>query len=92
MGKIKRAARTVFPRAATTSRTKSNDDHLTRSSPTRRGTSRMVPDGRPDADKLAASPPDDGVLDEWLEPDEDADLDQWLHDHSAEGGIDDPES
>jgi hypothetical protein len=92
MRNIKRAARTAFPRAAAASRTKSNDDHLTRSSAARRGASRTTPEGRPDGDKLAMPPVDDGVLDEWLEPDEDADLDQWLHDHGAEGGIDDPEN
>jgi hypothetical protein len=31
----------------------------------------------------------DGVLDEWLEPDKDADLDQWLHEHGADGSLDD---
>jgi hypothetical protein len=29
------------------------------------------------------------VLDEWLEPDKDADLDQWLHEHGADGSLDD---
>jgi hypothetical protein len=91
MGKIKPAARTGFARAAATSRPKSNDDHFTRSSAARRGTPRATPDGRPNGDKLAMPPADEGVLDEWLEPDEDADLDQWLHDHGAEG-IEDPDS
>jgi hypothetical protein len=91
MGKIKRAARTAFPRAAATSRPKSNDDHFTRSSSARRGTSRTTPDARPGGDKLAMPPVDDGVLDEWLEPEEDADLDQWLHDHGTEG-IEGPDS
>lgn len=89
MGKIKRATRMASPRAAAVSRQKSNDDHSPRFSTARRDAIRAARDGDVRGDKLAMPHVDEGVLDEWLEPDEDADLDQWLHDH-AEGGIDDP--
>jgi hypothetical protein len=88
MGKIKRAARTTFPRAGAVPRTKSNEDHSGKSSSPGRGALRAAPESGSGRDKLAMPAADDSALDEWLEPDEDTDVDQWLHEH---GVVDDPD-
>lgn len=84
MGKFKRAAKAATPRAATTSRTKSIEDQSNDSLAPRRGASRRGTESGPGPEKRSMLAADDGVLDEWLEPDADEDLDQWLHEHGAD--------
>jgi hypothetical protein len=89
MGKIKRATRTGFPRAAATSHTKSIEDHSTESFAPKRGTPRRGTGGDASQSKPSILAADEGTLDEWLEPGEDKDLDQWLHEHGGDGSVDD---
>jgi hypothetical protein len=89
MGKVKRAAKAA-PRAQSTSRNRSAaDDHSAESFSTKRSATRRTPDNGSGQEKRSMLAADDGILDEWLEPDEDEDLDQWLHEHGADGDGDD---
>ncbi len=93
MGKMKRAARAETPRAENASRTKSTEDKIESNSTgflaSKRGASRRNPENSAGQERRPMHAADDGVLDEWLEPDEDADVDQWLHEHGADSGADD---
>jgi len=89
MGKIKRAARVAPPRAAIASRAKSNEEHSNDSFLQKRGASRRATNTSAAPEKRSLAAGDEGILDEWLEPDEDADVDQWLHDHGAGADLDD---
>jgi len=89
MGKIKRAARMAPPRADIASRAKSNEEHSSDSFLQKRGASRRGTDTGSAPQKRSMAAGDEGILDEWLEPDEDADVDQWLNEHGAGGGVDD---
>ena len=91
MGKIKRSGKVATPRAESTARSKATEDHSTHSFMPKRLTSRRVSDSRPREEKLTMPGGDEGILDEWLEPDEDTDLDQWLHDHGGDSGLGDPD-
>jgi len=89
MGKIKRAARVAPSRAEGTSRAGPKEGHSTDSFLQKRGASRRGTDTGSGPENRSMLAADDGILDEWLEPDEDADVDQWLHEHGAGGGVDD---
>jgi hypothetical protein len=89
MGKTRQPARTAAPRTQFSSRTKSTESNSTEPFAPKRGSLRPDADSGSRRDKIATPATDEGVLDEWLEPDKDADLDQWLHDHGADGGPDD---
>lgn len=89
MGKIKRAASAAAPRARIASRAKSNEDQSNESFAPRRGAPRTGTENGAVQEKRSMLAADDGVLDEWLEPEEAEDLDQWLHEHGADGGSDD---
>ncbi len=91
MGKIKRSGKVATPREEGTARSKATEDHSTHSFMPKRLTSRRVSDSRPREEKLTMPGGDEGILDEWLEPDEDTDLDQWLHDHGGDSGLGDPD-
>ena len=88
MGKVKRAAKAP-PRAESTSRNRSAEDHSAESFSTKRNATRRPPESDPGQVKRSMLAADDGILDEWLEPDEDEDLDQWLHEHGADADGDD---
>ncbi len=91
MGKIKRAASAAAPRARIASRAKSTEDQSNESFAPKRDAPRLGTENGAGQEKRSMLAADDGVLDEWLEPDEDEaeDLDQWLHEHGADGGSDD---
>jgi hypothetical protein len=83
MGKNRHAVKTAAPRTRFATRTKSSESNSTGSFAPKRGSLRPEAEGGSGREKLATPTTDDGVLDEWLEPDLDADLDQWLHDHGT---------
>jgi hypothetical protein len=83
MGKNRHAVRTPALRTQFATRTKSPESNSTKSFASKRGSLRPEADGGSGREKLATPATDDGVLDEWLEPDQDADLDQWLHDRGT---------
>ena len=85
MGKIKRSARAAT-RADTAAHTKPSEDYAADSLASKRPATRRLPGAGAGDEKLAMPATDDGILDEWLEPDEDADLDQWLHEHGGDAG------
>lgn len=89
MGKIKRSAKAATPRTEIPARSKATEDRATDSFTPRRTTSRRTTSNGPGQDRLAMPATDDGILDEWLEPDGDEDLDQWLHDHGGDSGLGD---
>lgn len=89
MGKTRNAARTAAPRMQFGARTKSTENTPKESFAPKRGSLRPDAESGSGREKSAMPATDDGVLDEWLEPDKDADLDQWLHEHGADGGPDD---
>lgn len=89
MGKIRHAVRTAAPRTQFATRTKSSESNSTKPFGQKRGSLRPDAESGSGREKSAMPATDDGVLDEWLEPDKDADLDQWLHEHGADGGVDD---
>lgn len=91
MGKIKRAARAATPRADNRSRTRSTDDHSAESFAPKRSAARRGAESGSGQEKSSMTAPEDGILDEWLEPGEDEDLDQWLHEHGADSGVEDPD-
>ena len=89
MGKARNAARSAAPRTQFGARSKSTENSSRESFAPKRGSLRPEAESGSGREKSAMLATDDEVLDEWLEPDKDADLDQWLHEHGADGGVDD---
>jgi len=89
MGKARNAARTAASRTQFGVRSKSTGNTSRESFAPKRGSLRPDAESGSGREKSAMRATDDDVLDEWLEPDKDADLDQWLHEHGADGGVDD---
>ncbi|NJN39829.1 MAG: hypothetical protein HC807_01765 [Gammaproteobacteria bacterium] len=90
MAKSRHAATAASQRAGIASRTKSTEVRSTNFHTSKRAAARRDPVNKPDPEQLPLRAAGDGVLDEWLEPDEATDVDQWLHEHGAD--VDDDSS
>lgn len=89
MAKIRRAATAASQRAGIASRTKSTEVRSTNFHATKRTALRRGAEKDSSPEQLPLRAAGDGVLDEWLEPDEATDVDQWLHEHGADVDSDD---